>query len=268
MTGYLDTSAGRIAYTDHGSGSPVVLLHAALHDHHDFDPIAPALAERHRVIAIDWPGHGGSDTPAVVNPMRLADVLEEVVTALDLPPAVFIGNSVGGYAAIRLAITRPDRVAGLVLVNAGGLNPLDAFSRGFTWLLGHRPIARAVLPRLVPAYMKARTDSDRQVQRRAVARARSAAGASVGAAMWRGFLHPDHDLRADAGRVTQPALLVWGSRDVVLPPKAGRAALAALPNARLELLDTGHVVFSSAPGEFLALVEPFLAKVSTTNERC
>jgi pimeloyl-ACP methyl ester carboxylesterase len=267
MTAYRNTSAGRIAYEDNGSGPPVVLLHATLHDHHDFDPVAATLAERHRTIAIDWPGHGGSDTPAELDPVRLADVLAEFVAAMDLPPAVFIGNSVGGFAATRLAITAPDRVAGLVLVNAGGLNRLDPFSRTVTWLLGHRPVARAVLPRLVPRYMKARTDNDRRVRDRAVARARSSAGASVGTAMWRGFLHPGYDLRADAWRVTQPALLVWGSRDIVLPPRIGRAALAALPNARLELLRTGHVVFSSAPAEFLALVEPFLAQAFAARAR-
>jgi pimeloyl-ACP methyl ester carboxylesterase len=261
VTAYLNTSAGRVAYQDEGEGTPVVLLHATQHDHHDFDLIAPTLAQRHRVIAIDWPDHGDSETPAELHPQRLADVLAEFVAALDLPPAVFIGNSVGGYAATRLAITAPDRVAGLVLVNAGGLNPFDPFSRTFTWLLGHRRVARVVLPRLVPGYMKARTDNDRRVRDHAVARAKTSAGSSVGAAMWRGFLRPDFDLRADAGRVTQPALLVWGSRDVVLPVRAGRAALAALPNARLEVLRTGHVVFSSAPAEFLALVQPFLARV-------
>jgi pimeloyl-ACP methyl ester carboxylesterase len=258
-SGNVPSSAGRIAYTDVGSGPPVVLLHATLHDHRDFDPIVPDLARRYRTIALDWPGHGASDTPPRPGASLFADVLVEVVEGLGLPPAVFIGNSVGGFAAARLAVTHPDRVAGLVLVNAGGFLRPDPFSRAVTALLGWPPAARLLLPPLVPAYVKARTASDRAIRDRAVARAKTATGLRVATSIWRSFLDPDFDLRSRAGAIHQPTLLVWGTRDVVLPLRAGRAALAALPHAHLATLDTGHVVFSSAPEQFLALVEPFAA---------
>jgi pimeloyl-ACP methyl ester carboxylesterase len=90
----------------------VVLLHATLHDHHDYDPIIDRLADRFRTIAIDWPGPIGTT--------GLANVLQDVIDALELPAAAFIASSVGGFATGRLAITRPDRVPGLVLVNVGG----------------------------------------------------------------------------------------------------------------------------------------------------
>ena len=46
------TRAGTVHCTEVGSGSPVVLLHATLHDHHDFDGVARRLAEQHRVLAV------------------------------------------------------------------------------------------------------------------------------------------------------------------------------------------------------------------------
>ena len=58
---FIATRAGRVFYEERGSGSPVVLLHAALHDHRDFGLVAERLAGRHRTIAVDWPGHGRSD---------------------------------------------------------------------------------------------------------------------------------------------------------------------------------------------------------------
>src|ERR1700679_4062301 len=83
---HLQTSAGRVAYSDTGSGPMLVLLHATLHDRHDYDSVLPALAASHRVIAVDWPGHGESDAPAggrqLTAPL-LADVLEEVVLERD-----------------------------------------------------------------------------------------------------------------------------------------------------------------------------------------
>ena len=79
--------------------------------------------QHYRTIAVDWPGHGDSepvDASLEAGAPLFADVLEDVVDGLGLSRAVLIGNSVGGFAAARLAITRPESVAGLVLVNAVG----------------------------------------------------------------------------------------------------------------------------------------------------
>ena len=64
----MQTSLGMVSYTDVGSGPPVVLLHAALHDRTDFAPVTEALATGRRVLALDWPGHGESPLPATPLP--------------------------------------------------------------------------------------------------------------------------------------------------------------------------------------------------------
>jgi pimeloyl-ACP methyl ester carboxylesterase len=257
------TRAGQVSYTDSGSGPPVVLLHATLHDHHDFDAIAPALRERHRVIAVDWPGHGESDAPElphIASGTLFADVLEDLVTTLDLPSAAFIGNSVGGYAASRLAITKPERVRALVLVNAAGFTPNNLVTRAFCRAMGTPAINRRLLPRLVPRYMKPASDLDMAITERAVARAKTVDGVEVAASLWRSFADPDYDLRRRAAEHTAPTLFVWVVRDVVFPLRAGKSARRALPQARLETFETGHVAFASDPRGFLGLVTPFLAK--------
>ena len=255
------TRAGRVSYADTGSGPPIVLLHATLHDHHDFDAVAPRLAEHHRVIAVDWPAHGESDTPPrPVTAALCAGVLQDLVAALDLPPAVFVANSVGGYAASRLAITEPARVCALVLVNAAGFTPNNAAVRTFCRALGTAPVTRLLLPRLVPRYMKPGNDLDSAITARVVARSRTPAGLATAAALWRSFAEPDYDLRNRASEHTSPTLFVWGARDVVLTVRAGRSAHRALPGSRFETLETGHVAFASDPDGFLAIVSPFLAE--------
>ncbi|HEX4723213.1 MAG TPA: alpha/beta hydrolase [Pseudonocardiaceae bacterium] len=254
---YVNTSAGRVWYEERGTGAPVVLLHATLHDHHDFDRTAERLSIEYRTIAVDWPGHGRSDPVAEPTATLLADVLVEVLDGLDVERAVLIGNSVGGFAAARLAADQPDRVAGIVLVNTGGFIKPSLAGRVFTGVLGTPWLARLLFPRLVPAYMKARNDDDAAVGARARARARTKDGARVAASLWRSFGKPSYDLRAR--HIAVPTLLVWGSKDPVLPISLARQAQDAIPAATLHMFDTGHVVFASDPAGFGTVVEPFIA---------
>lgn len=257
----VQTRAGRVSFSEEGSGFPVLMLHATLHDRRDFDPIVPALARRYRTIALDWPGHGESEAPPP--PLEpgaplFADVLEDVVEALDSPPAVLIGNSVGGFSAARLAITHPDRVAGLVLVNNGGFIPTNILTRAFCRVMGTPAVTRRVMLGFVRSYIKAKTDSDRQIAARATARSKTKEGVATAAALWRSFATPEHDLRGHADQIRAPTLLVWGAKDPAIPLRAARATHAAIAGSRLEILDTGHVVFSSEPDAFLDLVQPFI----------
>jgi pimeloyl-ACP methyl ester carboxylesterase len=261
----IQTRAGRVAYNEAGGGPTVLLLHATLHDRHDFDPIVEALARRYRTIALDWPGHGDSDpVDATVQPSAplFADVLEDVVDGLGLARAVLIGNSVGGFAAARLAISRPECVAGLVLVNTGGFVPLNALSRTFCRALGTPAVFRRAAPLFIRGYMKARTDSDRKIIERASAVAKTAEGIRIATGLWRSFATPAHDLRSRAAELSVPTLIVWGKKDIAIPLRAGHATHDVIRDSRLEILDTGHVVFSSDPGGFLAIAEPFLQSVS------
>jgi pimeloyl-ACP methyl ester carboxylesterase len=242
-----------------------LLLHATLHDRHDFDPIVEKLAQRYRTIAVDWPGHGDSDpVDDAMEPGAplLADVLEDVVDGLGLQRAVLIGNSVGGFAAARLAINRPEFVAGLVLVNAGGFVRWNPLSRSFSRVLGRPAVFRRAAPLFVRGYMKAKTDSDNEITERAIAKAKTPDGIRTGTALWRSFATPGHDLRSRAAELSVPTLIVWGKKDIAIPLSAGRATRDAIRGSRLEIFDTGHVVFSSDPQGFLAAAEPFLESVA------
>jgi pimeloyl-ACP methyl ester carboxylesterase len=261
----IHTRAGRVAYSEIGSGPTVLLLHATLHDRHDFDPILEALARRYRTIAVDWPGHGDSDpVDSALEPSAplFADVLEDVVDGLGVTRTVLIGNSVGGFAAARLAINRPECVAGLVLVNAGGFIPLSPLTRTFCRVVGTPAFVRLAGPGFIRGYMKATTDSDRRIVAGAIAATKTAEGIRTETGLWRSFATPEHDLRSRAAELTAPTLIVWGKKDIAIPLRAGRATHDAIRGSRFETLNTGHVVFSSDPAGFLAIAEPFLESVS------
>lgn len=255
----MQTSFGTVSYTDEGSGPPIVLLHAALHDRTDFASVADALGNGRRVIALDWPGHGESPLPATpLRAVEFGDLLIEFGDRLDLTNAVIVGNSVGGYAACRLALERPERVAGVVLINNGGFTPHSVVTRIFCGVLGRPAVIKAVFPGFVRAYMRAKNPTDQAVVDRVVARAKTDGGARTAAALWKSFTDPGHDLRARAAQISAPVLITWGTKDVTAPRRWGKAVQAAIPGSRFETLPTGHVVFSSEPVAWLETVLPFV----------
>src|SRR6202042_3719688 len=87
-----------------------------------WDPVRPALTDRFEVIAIDLPGHGGSESlPAPIEPLPAAMALEVagLLDELDLADPHLVGNSLGGWVALELAHLRP--VSSLTLLSPAGL---------------------------------------------------------------------------------------------------------------------------------------------------
>src|SRR5438477_10772695 len=116
----LQTTHGAVAYDTRGDGTPIVVLPSGGHDHHDYDELRAPLPASLRSISLDWPAHGASppsDHPA--SAMAFADLAEELVAAVAPDGGLVVGNSVGGFAAARLAIRRPELVWGLVVIDGG-----------------------------------------------------------------------------------------------------------------------------------------------------
>jgi pimeloyl-ACP methyl ester carboxylesterase len=262
----LTTRAGSIAYDESGAGPPLLLLAAGAHDRRDWDLVRPVLASRYRTVALDWPGHGESPSPGAgwrPSAPGFADLVEDAVTALDLAPVAVIGNSVGGFAAARLAIRHPDRVSALVLVDSGGFSPVTAVSRAFCAAMSRPGFLRAIYPAFARRYLRSGDPAARRCHERAVATARRPGSTEIVNGLWHSFGSPEHDLRAAAGRITAPTLLVWGRRDPVIPVTVGRRLERSIPDARLAVLDAGHVPFVTRPDEFVAAVVPFLERVTS-----
>lgn len=254
----LETRTGPIAYDERGEGRPVVMLSSGAHDRHDFDDLRELLPSGLRSIAPDWPAHGESppgDGPATA--MRFADVAEELVAGLAPQGAVLLGNSVGGFAAARLAIRRPELVRGLVLVDSGGFLGRPPQVRAFCALMARPGFLRSIYPWFANRYMRPRTAADRRTRDAGIATTRRDPGLSAVAELWRSFASPEHDLRREAASIAAPTLIVWGRRDPVIPLRVGRWLAAEIPDAKLEVLDTGHAPHVSDPAGFLAHFVPF-----------
>ncbi|MEQ8585613.1 MAG: alpha/beta hydrolase [Thalassobaculaceae bacterium] len=110
----LDLSHGRVSFRQTGSGPDLVLLHGLAGNSRTWEEQFEVFSRGWRVTAWDAPGYGESD-PVAPTVDGYAAALEALVAALDLPPFVLLGHSMGGVVAGRYAATYPERLRALVL---------------------------------------------------------------------------------------------------------------------------------------------------------
>jgi pimeloyl-ACP methyl ester carboxylesterase len=113
-----------VAYDEAGGGSapPLLIVHGFVGGRDDFAGVLDALAEDRRVVAVDLPGHGGSDgpdDPAAYGLSALAAWVLRVAEALDLGEPHLLGHSLGGLIAQRAAASSSQRLRSLVLMDTG-----------------------------------------------------------------------------------------------------------------------------------------------------
>ncbi|MBZ5588711.1 MAG: alpha/beta hydrolase [Acidobacteriia bacterium] len=235
---------------DHGEGVPFVLLHGFPLSSAMWTPIRTAVEQAARLITPDLRGFGASDKPAKGYAMEeLAEDVVGLADALEIDRFVLGGHSMGGYVALRIAATYPERLAGLILVDsraeadtpegrqrrdAGIALIEDGKAAGFLDefvgnLLG--PSSKARAPRLF-------------AELRGIA-------AEAGPHALTGCLAGMRD-RPDSGALLPtldvPALVVVGQEDFLTPPALSRAMAAALPKARLvEVPSAGHTPSMERP---------------------
>lgn len=260
----------RTHYLDAGEGPTLVLLHAGgfgenaeLSWRHNI----PALAERHRVIAPDWLGFGGSDKVRdFVRPMqRMVDHLARVCEALDITDADFAGLSMGGTYLVRAVATeRPVLpVRRMVLVSGGGFSP-DNDARKV--LQGYDGSFEAMRRQLAVVFRDPRFAEDDDLVAE-YHRASQEPGAWEFAASAR-LRSPASPERADFGTadptpyelVAVPTLVTAGADDPLREPGYAPAIAARMPQGRAEVFEgCGHCPNVERPEEWNRLVLDFLS---------
>ncbi len=236
---------------------PLILAHPLGARLEVWDALAPALAQKFRLIRFDARGHGGSSVPA--GPYTLADLGGDVVALmdrLDLAQAHFLGLSMGGVIGQWLMIFAPDRLEKVVLANTASHFPDPA-----GWNARIRAMRGPGMAALAPAILARWLSEDFRVARPETAAAiedmllesdpRGYAGCCAALR--------DADLRdAISGAPPRPAVVIVGDADASAPPARGAAMAASLPDARLITLKAAHLSCVEAQTAFLSAVTAFL----------
>ncbi len=260
-------------YEDHGSGTPVVLIHGWPLSGRSWEMQVPALIDAgHRVIAYDRRGFGSSSQPwSGYDYDTFAADLDALLTHLDLRDVTLVGFSMGGGEVVRY-ISRygTDRIAKAVLAAAvppflyqsqdnpdGGLD--DAAIAGFQAAVKADRIA--FLDEFTTGFFSAGTELKVSEAQRVYARD-IAAFASPKGTLDCVIAFGRTDFRGDLDKITVPTLVIHGDSDAIVPFEvSGKRSAELIPDAQLVVIADGpHGINASHPDQFNAALIDFLAQ--------
>src|SRR3954469_14305801 len=264
--------AGRISIVEAGTGDPVLCLHGLGGTKASFLPTLSALADTHRVIAMDLPGFGDSAKPigAPYDAAYFARTAFKVLDALGLDKAHLVGNSMGGRVAIEAGLMDHERIEKIVL-----LSPALAWLRDRRWApfvkalrpelgllqIAPRQVVEGIVRRIVPGAQDgwAAAGVDEFLRAYFDPRGRAAFYAAA-----RGIYldepHGDDGFWTRLRELSPDAMFVWGRHDQLVPIAFMKHVEDVLPEARHLELNCGHVPQLERPREAHAAILKFLAE--------
>jgi pyruvate dehydrogenase E2 component (dihydrolipoamide acetyltransferase) len=256
----------KIRYAGAGQDGDVVLLvHGYGGDRNSWLFLQAPLAARHRVYALDLPGHGTSSKDVGDGSVGLlADAVVAVLDAIGAGRAHLVGHSLGGAVAVAAAARDPGRIASLTLIAPSGFGPAinAGYLRGFADAQTRRELKPVVGQLFADESLVTRQVVDDLLAYKRLDGVDEALHALLGT-----LLSDDDTQRIDSGAILAeidgavPVTVVWGTGDRVIP--AGQAESVA--GAACHLLDgAGHMPHMERPAEVQAAVEEAIATASAS----
>lgn len=267
----------RIHYRQWGEGPPLLLVHGLMTTSYSWRYVLAELGQSYRIIAPDLPGSGRSDKPAgPYGAPALTEALGELIEALDVRGCAAIGNSLGGYLCMRLALADERAFSRLVNVHS------PAFPEPRLRAL-HRLMAVPGAVALLAAWVRRAPERwahervhyyDESLKSLEEAHQygeplRTPEGARAFARTLAEVLDPaelrafaaDLDLRRQVGsRFPVPLCLIYARQDPMVPPSIGQRLSALVPEAELHWLDrSSHFAQVDSPDEVVAIARRFFA---------
>ena len=271
-----------ITYEHTGQGAPVIMLHNGGSSHAIWDDVANRLADKYEIFALDLLGFGNSAKPGAGYTLdNYVGMLEEFVSSRGLDKVALVGNCMG--CAISLAFTErhPDKVRALVLCNpltestflGGWLGPflwlrerLPAANRQVYRVLGHLKLTNGI-GSAASAFQLGPRGRALKVQRKPDVFGPYAATGQLESLL--GVLDDLENYSAIDNLAPQPGFppicTIWGLKNKIVSPKAGRRLNSTLHPVRQEWLpESGHLLMLEQPDEVAAIIDEFLQAAAVT----
>ena len=254
-----------VHYRDEGSGPPLLLLHGIFSSLHTFDGWSAALRGDFRLIRMDLPGFGLSDTNADhrYDVAKYVQWLDQFLDRLGLETVSLAGSSLGGWVAWEYALRFPRRVDKLILIDSAGY--LDAQQIPLPIRMARTPfmnrIVRYVIRRnLIEVFVRQVYGDPTKVTPELVDRYYELLARAGNPEAFFAFVNGKFkDNTPKLPRLQTPTLILWGEKDAWLPVEDAYRFLHALPHAELIIYEgIGHVPMEEVPIQTARDVREFL----------
>jgi len=236
-----------------GAGEPLLFLHGA-EGLAEWPAILDRLAERYDVLAPDLPGFGRSPiTPNIDDMSDVAYLCLDLIEKLDLKGLRVIGHSLGGWAALEIAIRDCSRFRSMALIAPAGIHVKGA-PKADIYLIDPDQQARLAYADEAMGEAAARRALAGAYQEQAILD--RIASARLG---WNPRLYNPR-LERWLHRVRVPSLILWGEQDRIIPPVYAEAFGRRVPGARIEMIaNAGHYPHVEKIDEAARLLDGFFA---------
>lgn len=276
---YLQLSNGlRVHYRDEGRRDAevtLVMVHGFAASLHAWEPWVARLEGDYRLVSLDLPGHGLTRAPEGYqsSPEGQVAVVDALAAELGLPSFVLAGNSMGGSVAWRYALANPEKVRGLVLVNAAGWPAAaegEGDSRPMVFKLLENPLGRSLLRNLDPRPLAGRGLRQAYGDETLVTPELVDRYVELARAPGHRAILTDPRRRSAAAPVTPetfaaiqvPTLVMVGALDQVIPAERGAGFAQGISGARLiTYADGGHVPMEQLPDRTAEDLRAFVASL-------
>lgn len=255
-----------VGYDDIGVGLPVLFAHAFPLNRTMWAPQVSALVERCRCVAADLRGFGESSAAAPYSMSQYADDLAGLLDHLRIDQVVFVGCSMGGYAAFAFWERHRERVRGLVLADTrAGADTEESRARRKQHIdvartEGATAIANLLIPSLIGNTTREKNPDVYDAVHRMMAQAPAEGIVGALEAM---MARPDSS--SVLGTITVPTLIVVGEEDVPTPVKEARVMHEQIRGSRLEVIaQAGHLSNLERPAAFNHVLTEFLGALTYT----
>lgn len=248
-----------IAYRiDGAADKPVLVLSNSIGTTlHMWDAQIPELSKHFRVLRFDTRGHGASSVPAGAYSLdRLGRDVIELLDALRIEKAHFLGLSLGGFIGQWLGIHAPDRIDRLILANTSSyLGPTPQWDERIAAVLQAQDMTETAAMFLANWFPARMLEAKEPVveEFRAMLLATDRQGLAGNYAVVR-----DADLRRTIALIPRPTLVIAGRDDTVTLASHGELIAATVPGAKLVTLSAVHLSNIERPAEFMDAVLGFL----------
>ncbi len=242
-----------IEYTDTGTGTPVLLLHGWGSSFDVYKGIIYALADRCRLVAVNFPGCGGSDTMS--QPWTLEDYCNFVLDfmkAVNLENPIMIGHSHGGRVTLKMAAEKQVNPPKIVLLDSAGLIPKKSIKQKMR-AKSFKTIKRVLTLPVIKNYSGDLLDKARKHY--------GSADYNAAPEVLRKTLVSlvNTDLRDIIHNISCPTLLIWGDNDTATPLSDAKIIESLIPDAGLCVLEgTGHYSFCEKPYQAHKILQSFI----------